>query len=407
MKIGIGYCNKPEAFLSGKEVVEDAIAKAGIDKPNFIIAFCSGQVDHNEFFKGLQSAAGKKVPIIGGSAIGIITNEDLSYEGHPAGALVVQSDMLQHRVAVVGNLNEDEKLAGKILADKLSNETEDKLLLIFYDSIKKAALKTAPPIMNASPPLIEGIEEKLKPNIPVIGAGLAGDYAFHQTKQFCGSYVDSQNLVGLMLTGDFKPYSRIMHGCTPLDGIFHTITKIKGDVIYEVDGKPIVEIIDNMYRTQDWQEQHPLQLLTIGVNHGKRHAMFQESNYVNRLITGILPGGEGVGIFEPDFEEGTEIQFMWRDDEEMLESTKRNSAELMKQIEEDGRKALFGLYIDCAGRAAKHSTTKTEEALEVQKVFNQYNTPFLGFYSGVEIASLLGKSRGLDWTGVMLVLTGR
>jgi len=27
----------------------------------------------------------------------------------------------------------------------------------------------------------------------------------------------------------------------------------------------------------------------------------------------------------------------------------------------------------------------------------------LGFYSGVEVAPLLGKSRGLDWTGVLLV----
>jgi hypothetical protein len=48
--------------------------------------------------------------------------------------------------------------------------------------------------------------------------------------------------------------------------------------------------------------------------------------------------------------------------------------------------------------------TKIEEASEVQEVFNQYNIPLLGFYSGVEIAPLLKKSRGLDWTGVLLVL---
>ncbi len=29
--------------------------------------------------------------------------------------------------------------------------------------------------------------------------------------------------------------------------------------------------------------------------------------------------------------------------------------------------------------------------------------PFLGFYSGVEIASLMGRSRGLDWTGVLII----
>jgi hypothetical protein len=30
--------------------------------------------------------------------------------------------------------------------------------------------------------------------------------------------------------------------------------------------------------------------------------------------------------------------------------------------------------------------------------------PLLEFYSGVEVAFLQGKSRGLEWTGVLLVL---
>ena len=76
----------------------------------------------------------------------------------------------------------------------------------------------------------------------------------------------------------------------------------------------------------------------------------------------------------------------------------------MAQIKRDGKNALFGMYIDCAGRAASYSNTKTEEASEVQKVVNQHNTPLLGFYSGVEVAPLLQKSRGLDWTGVLVVL---
>jgi hypothetical protein len=60
--------------------------------------------------------------------------------------------------------------------------------------------------------------------------------------------------------------------------------------------------------------------------------------------------------------------------------------------------------IDCAGRAAQISDTLTEEAAEVQTVMNEYAVPLLGFYSGVEVAPMLGQSRGLDWTGVLLVL---
>ena len=405
MKVGTAYCNEKDALSSGKRVAENAIENGNIHRPDFVFAFCNARLDHDAFFKGVQSVVGNNMPIIGGSAIGIITNDDLSYKGYPAGAAVIQSDTLQHRVAAVGDLDKGEKPAGRKLAEKLSNEIEDKLLLILYDSIKIPATDDTPPVLNASSPLIEGIQQALQSNVPIVGAGLVGNYALGATKQFCGSYVGSQSVVGVIFTGDFKPYFRIMHGCALLNGVYHTITKMEGSVIYELDGKPIVEIIDELYGTQDWRHEHPVRLLTIGKNYGGRFDEPKEGNYVNRLITGVLPNGEGIGVFEPDLETGTEIQFMLRDAARMMESAKRNSAELMEQIAADGRKALFAMYIDYAGRAAIRSNSPTEEAAQVQKVINKYKTPLLGFYSGVEIAPLLEKSRGLDWTGVLIVFT--
>ena len=228
--------------------------------------------------------------------------------------------------------------------------------------------------------------------------------AYSIAKQFCGLSVGSQSVVGMLFADDFKPYFRIMHGCTPLEDTIHTITKIEGPIVYELDGKPIVEVIDALFGSQDWRNHHPVDLLTIGRRYGKTFGQAEEGDYVNRLITGALPNGEGVGIFEPDFEEGTEIQFMLRDTAKMVESAKRKSSELMEQINAEGRKPLFGMYIDCAGRTAKYLNTKIEEASEVQAVFNHYGTPLFGFYSGVEIAPLFDKSRGLDWTGVLMVL---
>ncbi len=377
----------------------------GIENPCLVLAFCSGQVDANEFFRGLQSIVGTEVPIIGGSAIGIITNDYLSYEGFPAAAAILQSDKLTCKVACSGNLDKDEMQAGKRLADHYVDEKEGKLLLIFYDSVKLSPTATTPPVMNASPLLIKGIEETLMEPISIIGAGLVGNYDFSPTTQFCGSYVASQSIVGTFFKGDFKCYYQIMHGCTPKDGIYHTITKIEGPVIYEIDGKRVVEVIDDIYGNQDWQKQFPVRRLAIGINHGEKYGEYNEEEYVNRLITGVLPEGEGIVIFEPDLSPGTEIQFMLRDSKKMIESARKNPVELMTRIKTDGERPVFGMYIDCAGRTASFSDTLVEEASEICNVFNQANVPLLGFYSGVEIAPLLGKSRGLDWTGVLLVLT--
>jgi hypothetical protein len=405
MKAGVGYCNEKDAFVSGRTIAESAMRSGGIEKPCLVLAFCGGQVDANEFFKGLQFIVGVEVPIIGGSAIGIITNNDLSYEGFPAGAAILQSDSLTYKVACADDLDKDEMQAGKILAENYTNEKEGKLLLIFYDSVKLSPTATTPPVMNASPPLIKGIEETLMEPIPIIGAGLVGDHGFGPTKQFCGSFVCSQSVIGTLFQGDFQYYHQIIHGCTPKDGIYHTITKMEGSVIYEIDGKPVVELIDDMYGNQDWRRQVPVKRLSIGVNHGEKFGEYNEKEYVNRLIAGVLPEGAGIVIFEPDLGPGTEILFMLRDSKKIIESARKNSAELMARIKTDGKKPVFGLYIDCAGRTASYSDTHVEEASEICKIFNQANVPLLGFYSGVEIAPLLGKSRGLDWTGVLLVLT--
>lgn len=402
MKVGIGYCNKRDAFDSGRIAASDAVRGGNINNPDLTIAFCSGQLDHEEFSRGVKETVGN-TPVIGGSTIGIITNDDLSYKGYPSSVAIFQLDEIKFQIAAVGGLDKDEKIAGCNLIKELSTTQEDKLLLIFYDSIKVPASPTSPPVMNASPPIIDGIQSILQSNVPIIGAGLVGDYQFSNTQQFCGSNVSEQCVVGALFSGSVNVYHSVMHGCSPVDGRYRKITKMQGSVIYELDGRPIVETIDESYGDQSWREQHPLSLLTIGVNYGERF-QYQEDEYVNRLITGILPDGSGIGIFEPDLEQGMEIQFMLRDGNMMIESARNNSENLMKNINDDGKIPVFGLYINCAGRTAEQSNVETEEAAEVQRVMNKYNTPLLGFYSGVEVAPILGKSRGLDWTGVLMIL---
>ena len=56
MKAGIGYFNENDAFLLGRKVAEGAINNGGIDKPDLVIAFCSGLVNHEEFFNRLQKS---------------------------------------------------------------------------------------------------------------------------------------------------------------------------------------------------------------------------------------------------------------------------------------------------------------------------------------------------------------
>ena len=405
MKIGIGYANREDAFEAGRTIAQEAITQQGIDKPALVIAFCAGPLDHEAFYRGLRSVVGPDVPIIGGSAIGIITQDQLSYKGFPAGAAILQADDLAVRIAAAEGLAEDEYATGQKIAGQLPPMGNEKLLLLFFDSIKQPATETTPPVMNASPPLIRALDETLGARVPIVGGGVIGDYGFQPTWQFNGDGVAQQTAVAALLAGNFGVWQRVLHGCTLKDGIYHRITRMAGPFLYELDGRPIVEVIDELYGSTHWQTQVPVYRLALGINEGEKYGEFREEHYVTRLIAGVLPDREGIVLFEPDLQEGIEVQFMLRDPQTIINSASRNTRDLLDQIRKAGARPLLGLYIDCAGRTAEASETLTEEAAEVQSLFRQEQIPLLGFYSGVEIAPCLGKSRGLDWTGVLLVLT--
>ncbi|TKB07641.1 FIST signal transduction protein [Desulforhopalus sp. IMCC35007] len=405
MKVGIGHNNEEDAFASGVKIAQQALRDGAITNATFSLAFCHGNVNAKELLQGIRSVLGTKTPVLGGSAIGFITNHSISYEGYPAGIVVIEDEDMQIQVAATGGLDHGEKTVGRDLVRQLSVEKDDTLLL-FYDSIQQPPADNSPPVLNSSTPLLKGIENELPFNIPIIGAGTVADFNFSPSIQFIGDDVNSQHAAALLIRGNFSVDVQIMHGCSPKDGIYHTITKIEGSIIYEIDNLPAVEVINDIYGDEEWQKQLPVKRLTIGVNHGEKFwDHFAEQNYVNRLITGVLPDKSGIVIFEADFDKGTEFQFMLRDPIKMLESAKSNTESLMQDIKKSGKTPQWAFYIDCAGRSALFSEILMEEAAEVQEVLNRNNIPLFGFYSGVEIAPFNNKNRGLDWTGVLAVFS--
>lgn len=405
VKAGVGYSLNNDSFNAGVKATTQAMRSAKISNVSFIIAFCSNKVDHEKFYRGIRSVVGKNTKIIGGSAVGVITNDHLSYTKNSAAVACFESGSLVVNTKCVNDLKKDEYLAGCKLGEIESDISKSKLVLLFYDSIKYCAAPGSPPVLNASLKILNGFADTFKSSLPIFGAGLVGDYGFGQVKQFCNDSVSDDCAVIALLSGKIEAYSTIMHGCTPKDGIYHTITKMNGQFVYEADNKPIVELINDAYGNEEWQNQNPVGTLTIGVNHGEKYGSYSERDYVNRLITGVLPDKSGIVLFEPDLKEGTEFQFMLRDSVRTIDTTRIETEKLVTQIIKDNKKPVFALYIDCAGRTAKFSNNLREEASEVQDILNEYKIPLLGFYSGVEIAPFIGKSRGLDWTGVLLILT--
>ena len=401
-KAGIGISEDRDSFKAGAAAAQTALRQMKSDRGSAALAFCTGRHNYERFFEGVRFVLGE-IPIIGGPAIGIIANDFIGYEGFQGGVAILPSDV-EVGIACSGGLNDSEEKTGLSLAQGLNpflNDDKNRLLCLFYDSIRKSPPPT--PVMNVSTNLLNGILRNLKTDgFPIVGAGLLGGYNFQEGKIYCGGRVAGQHAAGALFSGAFDVYTTIMHGCVPISD-YHSITRADGAVVYEIDNRPALDVLNDLIG-KEWQRRMPLLLVTLGVNHGEKYGAYREENYVNRLVLNIIPEKKAIVLFESDLKEGTEFQFMRRNAALMSESARKRSREAAAHLRKKHLEPFLAFYIDCAGRNAELSGMEHEEAAVVREALGG-DVPFFGIYSGVEIAPLLGKPRGLDWTGVLVMLS--
>ena len=247
--------------------------------------------------------------------------------------------------------------------------------------------------------LFEGLEAFLPKHITCAGGGLLADMQLNTTYQFFNNEVRTQNAVAVLIGGKCAMHTTIMHGCKPASS-YLTITKTHGPVVAEIDNKPALEVIDNLLGNNHGIKWKDFSLfVTLGVNRGEKFADLSEEAYANRLVLAVDEASRSLIMFEPDLKAGDEVQLMRRSvDLHYIEKGIKNLTAMVK-----GSKPVFSFYINCAGRAKPYAGGEFEDAEEVQKALG--SIPFMGFYSGVEVAQVKGKLQPLDWTGVLCMIS--
>ena len=82
MKVGVGYSDNPDSRVAGIRAAETAILNAGRkDKCDMVLLFSTARHDQVVLREAVAFVAGADTPIIGGGAVGVITNEYFGYAG--------------------------------------------------------------------------------------------------------------------------------------------------------------------------------------------------------------------------------------------------------------------------------------------------------------------------------------
>ncbi|MDL2275261.1 FIST C-terminal domain-containing protein [Desulfosarcina sp. OttesenSCG-928-G10] len=399
MRTGVGYSENPDTREGGREAVKSALAQARQRAPcDFVLLFATATHDPRQLRKAVADHVGKAVPIFGGGAAGIITLDRFGYAGDQIGLAAFWLDRTTCDILVEDGLVEDEQKAGQRLGERLArlDVTEKSPVLLFYDAIHTTAGNHLRLIMATY--LLEGIERGLGFLPDLVGAGLQGDHAWTATAQWTGTGISPHQAIAMAFGGDIRMDSVIVHGCRPATG-YYTVTRADQQTLLEINGKPALSFLDGLLGPDISPEDYPF-FLILGVNQGDKWSPFNENSYANRLCMAIDRERGGIVMFEPDMVAGTQFQIMYRT--LLPDYVEPRIKRLFSGL--NGRKPVFSLYINCAGRAAGYSGTDLEDAVAVQKAIAG-RVPLLGIYSGVEIAAVEGRPRSLDWTGVFCLFS--
>ena len=387
---------------STPHAVTSCIRSIGPGQPHALIVFCGGKHDPDAVLHGVRSAY-PLAPVVGGSAAGVISRDESSYSGLELGVLAIFGAGASPAVVAVDGLDRGEEIAGTSLGRQIAAIAgDDAAVMLFYDSVAASE----PPKLHPAAALVSGIEAGLgSKKIRLFGGGLLTDLNLSNGWVFDGRAARKHAAVALVFPPNVAVDTTIVHGCRPASA-YMTITRVNGAEILEIDDAPALEVVEAVTGlTVGGSTGQNLSLIaTIGERLGDPFAPFDEDSYVNRLILNADRERGSITLFEPDFSVGSRVQIMARDNELMLSSAARG-VKLMNEMiaANDEDNVALSIYIDCAGRAAVRNGGRHEEADIIRKGLNR-SVPFIGFYSGVEIAPFGDRARSLDWTGVLATL---
>lgn len=388
--IGIGFSQSPDTTTAVNEIVQTALQP--VTNPQWGLLVVGRHHDPGNVVKAIRRQLPGLV-LHGGSAVGAIGSRQLGYSGYEIQLLLFGTAFGMPRMQRFDYGDESEFQCGERIGDWLNESTSDSPSLLFYDVPHPAGR------IHFGSRLLDGIHARLAGRSPaVFGAGLITDFEVSDGYLIVDGEISRNSALMIQLPAEIAVVSRIMHACNPVSSQLE-VTAVRDECILELDGRPALARLREIAGTDVAFSFSILLGRTMGNSRTGNH----ETEFVNRLIIAIDETEQSVSLFEPDIAVGDRVQVMVRDNDLLMRSIDNSVRDCLKEL--DGRSALVALYIDCAGRASVFTGSDLEESEHLAELLG--DIPLFGFFVGREIAPFGERSRPLDWTGVLMLLTKR
>jgi hypothetical protein len=229
--------------------------------------------------------------------------------------------------------------------------------------------------------LILGIEEVLGKDVLITG-GLAGDGTnFQSTLVGLNEEPQSGNVVAIGFYGDSLIVEHGSKGGWDVFGPEKTITRSKGNVLYEIDGKNALSLYKEYLGT--YADELPGSALLFPLS---MSVDYSDETLVRTILN--IDNSENSMTFAGDVPEGARVRFMKANFDNIIGA----ASEAAHETNQENKTPDYALLISCVGRKIILKN-RTEE--EVEAVAEMYggNTVISGFYSYGELSPFNGEQK--------------
>jgi small ligand-binding sensory domain FIST len=186
------------------------------------------------------------------------------------------------------------------------------------------------------------------PGSRVVGGMASGAQGPNQNRLFLGDQILRQGLVGVTLSGAIQIDTVVSQGCRPI-GETYVVTKAEQNVIFELRGRPALEVLRGVFNEAEASDQALMQQgLHIGNVVDERQDKFSQGDFLIRNLMGVAEeNGLALNAF---VRPGQTIQFHVRDKVSADQDMRRL---LAGKVAAMSSPPMGGLLFSCNGRGRR------------------------------------------------------